>query len=339
MINDLKARFTSGKKSSEEDELDELDEEISTEDNSSRHDRTDITDTTAADEEVEEDSSLVSKLKSKIKTIQKSPNGKVGSGGGKSSKNLRANIIRGVIVLGLIAFAAEEYIFPPEEVAQPSVEVPRKKPVPREQEGAPKDEAPSAELPQVTNQPPEESTSTETPSEVPSTVSETPIDSSVDVTSTEVPLDALPSESVVEPIPSESVPSEVIPPAGEVTSGETNEGDSGVPTEDNLTDQILQDLEKQAGKSEPSEPKKEYVAPPDYEYLGRGLVYNCVGKHWACVDGPSYKLCEDNSSSTKFLGKQIECYPFNVYESQRGCETMQRRMVTSSAKTNFCQDN
>lgn len=107
---------------------------------------------------------------------------------------------------------------------------------------------------------------------------------------------------------------------------------------DNLTDQILQDLEKQAKTAAPKEEKKEYVAPPDYDYTGRGLVYNCVGKHWACVDAPSYKTCESNSSSNKFLGKKAECYPFNVYETAKGCENVQNRMVSSSAKTGFCSE-
>ena len=32
---------------------------------------------------------------------------------------------------------------------------------------------------------------------------------------------------------------------------------------------------------------KAYVAPPAYDNLGRGLVYNCKGRHWACVDKDS----------------------------------------------------
>jgi hypothetical protein len=110
------------------------------------------------------------------------------------------------------------------------------------------------------------------------------------------------------------------------------------PQDDDLTDRILQDLEK---KARPQAPKviQTYVAPPDYEFRGRGLVYNCAGKHWACVDGPSYKSCEDNMASVNFLKRKIECYPFNVYETVRGCESMQNRMVSSSAKTNFCSEN
>jgi hypothetical protein len=112
-------------------------------------------------------------------------------------------------------------------------------------------------------------------------------------------------------------------------------------SEDNLTEQILKDLENQAQGKEKAKAavKTEYVSPPNYENVGRGLVYNCTGKHWACIDGPSYKSCEENASSNKFLTKKTECYPFNVYETQSGCEKMQNRMVSSSAKTEFCSEN
>ena len=105
-----------------------------------------------------------------------------------------------------------------------------------------------------------------------------------------------------------------------------------------LADKILQDLEKQTGTTAKKSEAKGYVAPPDYEYTGRGLVYNCTGKHWACVDGPSYRICEENAAGNKYLKKPVECHPFNVYQNQKGCENMQNRMVSSSAKTNFCNE-
>lgn len=115
-------------------------------------------------------------------------------------------------------------------------------------------------------------------------------------------------------------------------------GEDTTTNPNNLTDQILKDLEDQAATTEQKTVKTEYVAPPNYENVGRGLVYNCSGLHWACIDGPSYKTCEDNSSSTKYLKKKAECFPFNVYETQSGCEKMQNRMVSSSAKTEFCAE-
>lgn len=115
--------------------------------------------------------------------------------------------------------------------------------------------------------------------------------------------------------------------------------DSGVAGGDtDMTEQMLKELEKQTKVNKARTQVTEYAAPPDYEFKGRGLVYNCVGKHWACVDGPSYRRCEDNNSSLKYLKKKSECYPFNVYETQRGCENLQNRMVSSSAKTEFCDE-
>ena len=115
--------------------------------------------------------------------------------------------------------------------------------------------------------------------------------------------------------------------------------ESTTTTDNNITDQILEDLEKQAKDSVPVEVKKEYADPPDYEYRGRGLVYNCVGKHWACVDGPSYKKCENNFSSVIYLKKKVECHPFEIYETISGCENMQNRKISSSTQTVFCLSN
>ena len=159
-------------------------------------------------------------------------------------------------------------------------------------------------------------TTTETPTD---TTTETPTD-----TTTETPTDTTtetPTDTTTE------------------TSTDSVDGKTTDTDESTMTDKILEDLEKQVKKDQPKEVKKEYVSPPDYEYKGRGLVYNCTGKHWACVDGPSYKSCEDNYSSTTFKKKSIECYPFNVYNSTKGCELMQNRVVSSNAKTGFCKGN
>lgn len=194
---------------------------------------------------------------------------------------------------------------------------------------------------------PDDTATVETPPEEPTdtTTVETPTESPVDVTSTETPAETAsetPDNTETTPVDTTvnsglGEPGENDP--GSVMSTDSVDGSETIPgTEDNLTDQILEDLEKQAKSTEPVQTRKQYVAPPDYEYRGRGLVYNCTGKHWACVDAPSYKTCEDNSSSVKYLNKATECYPFNVYETAKGCESMQNRMVSSSAKTSFCNE-
>lgn len=328
-------------------------------------DSTDISDMDIDEGEAPENNSLIYKLKSKIQSLQKkgkkSSDDELEDGEDADAddeaakKKKRSKILQGVIVGGIVIFLASDYIFPPDEEV-PEVKLkPRPKPVKKpvtETNPAGTDtpaETPVAETPSET---PAETPAAETPAtETPAT--ETPDDSSVDVTSVETPTDA-PDDS------SDSIDTSFDTPATTETSdtntdfglGEPGESDPGAVTsndsvdgnqdilgsEDNLTDQILEDLEKQAKKTEPAQTRKQYVAPPDYEYRGRGLVYNCTGKHWACVDAPSYKTCEDNSSSVKYLNKTTECYPFNVYETAKGCESMQNRMVSSSAKTNFCSE-
>lgn len=258
-------------------------------------------------------------------------------------------------------------IFPPEPETAPQIKLkPRKKPTkPAQGDQAaatdpaattPADPAtaastdptatdPTATEPAVTETDPTTATTDPTITE-PTT--ETTSDSSVEVTSTDDPttttepvieptIDTPADTSVEEPVitsPTEDTPTTTVeePSTDIVDNSVTTDPDASI------TDQILQDLEKQAKTSEPTNTKKEYVAPPDYEYKGRGLVYNCQGLHWACIDAPSYKTCEDNASSVKYLKKKAECHPFNVYETTKGCENMQARMVTSAAKTGFCSE-
>ncbi|MFY7992682.1 MAG: hypothetical protein ACOVP4_05255, partial [Bacteriovoracaceae bacterium] len=137
----------------------------------------------------------------------------------------------------------------------------------------------------------------------------------------------------------DSVDPSVMTPADNASEDQIGAPDKPGIDGGDLTDKILEDLEKQALDKEKATPKKrDYVAPPDYEYAGRGLVYNCVGKHWACVDAPSYKTCEQNSEGNKVLNKKVECYPFNVYDKMKNCQSAQLMMTSSNAKTGFCNE-
>lgn len=254
-------------------------------------------------------------------------------------KKLRTNIIRGTIVLALIFILAQDYIFPPETPEAPAPVAKRNRPVKKKADIAPEETVtPAPEATEPVSEPTAE------------TVADAP-----------APIEAAPSEVIEEPATAPRI-EDVAPEAGtttlapedepasvpapefnnEVVSAESSTtdsvtGEASEPSTDDLTEQILTGLEKEVNKDQKKAPAKtEYVAPPDYEYQGRGLVYNCTGKHWACVDGPSYKACEDNASSNEFLKKKPECHPFNIYESPRGCASIQNRMVSSNAKTAFC---
>lgn len=360
----MKAKLPLGKKAKDEDE--EFEEHEDDSDSSRNDDATDATDLSSLEEDDEEEElSIVDKIKKKIKSFQKKSSKDEDEESEASDeeddeeakKKKKSKIIQIAIGVALVIFLLSDYIFPPEE------------PVTSEgtEEIIPE---PKTETPQVTDTTPEPVK--ETPTEVvteepvaatpetpadPSVATETTPDSPVDVTSTvspepvtepetTPPVTDIPTttDSDIEPQPDLSLdsPDTVSDIPIEETPGESGEDivgeDMSQGTDENLTDQILQDLEKQAKGTTKAESKKEYVAPPDYEYRGRGLVYNCTGKHWACVDAPSYKTCEDNASSVSYLKKTVECHPFNVYETTKGCESMQNRMVSSSAKTTFCNE-
>ena len=208
-------------------------------------------------------------------------------------------------------------------------------------EANPEVSPPVEETPAVVETPTEEAPAVvETPVEETPAVVETPVEETPAVV--ETPTEETPAvEEPALPIgpDTDSVESTVMTPEDNASEDQIGAPDNQGIGGGDLTDKILEDLEKQALDKEKSAPKKrDYVAPPDYEYAGRGLVYNCVGKHWACVDAPSYKTCEQNSEGNKALNKKVECYPFNVYEKMKNCQAAQLMMTSSNAKTGFCNE-
>lgn len=94
---------------------------------------------------------------------------------------------------------------------------------------------------------------------------------------------------------------------------------------------ILNETKKQV------EQNVEYIAPPDYTKFGRGLVYNCKGKHWACIDRTRWFECKNNLKYTNFYGKDKECVTVNVYGNQKDCRVMQLHNINTNTETNFCR--
>lgn len=75
---------------------------------------------------------------------------------------------------------------------------------------------------------------------------------------------------------------------------------------------------------------------PNYENFGRGLVYNCADKHWACIDKPSYVSCHKNYLWNKQQGKKVECVTKNVYTTDEDCNKVQLHYVSNNENTSFC---
>ena len=80
-----------------------------------------------------------------------------------------------------------------------------------------------------------------------------------------------------------------------------------------------------------------YTAPPAYDQLGRGLVYNCKDKYWACVEKASYVICNKNMKWNQSHNKPTECSVQNVYNSTEDCSAIQKFNVSTNKETGFCK--
>ena len=111
-------------------------------------------------------------------------------------------------------------------------------------------------------------------------------------------------------------------------------------TQTGISNEILDNLElkvKEQRKKEKFQRSLSPVAAPDYNDIGRALVYNCKGQHWACVSTRSYKECGQNYNWNSTQGKMIECYPVETYMDDFDCESMQQFKIDSVANTDFCK--
>jgi len=77
---------------------------------------------------------------------------------------------------------------------------------------------------------------------------------------------------------------------------------------------------------------KDVTAAVNYQAAGRGLIYNCKGKHWACVDKMNYMRCRDLAKS----GSK-DCMAKGVLKTTDACFAMQRKYISNNMKTDFCQ--
>lgn len=80
----------------------------------------------------------------------------------------------------------------------------------------------------------------------------------------------------------------------------------------------------------------EYVSPPNYEALGRGLVYNCVKQHWACVDRANFFQCSKNAKWFESQSKATECMTDAVYATIEDCNSGQLQKINSNFVPKEC---
>ncbi len=139
------------------------------------------------------------------------------------------------------------------------------------------------------------------------------------------------SQGSKEDLPKSEVDEDIGEASGE---GASSEGASG---KDAITEDILKNLEKQiASRTQKREENILLQKPSEYNIAGRGLVYSCKGKHWACVDATNFSRCENNFKYYKHNKQKPDCFPENVYMSDKDCSMAQQRMINLSIETKFC---
>jgi len=147
-------------------------------------------------------------------------------------------------------------------------------------------------------------------------------------------------EVTAEPTPAETTilddPAPETTPTVETTTGQQDEMSKEI---DTLVDNVEEPKKDPVDKmNKMLDSKADFIAPPNYERTGRGLVYNCTGKHWACVDKLSYFQCRGNEVWSKQNKKNPECVIKNVYASDKDCEAIQGYYVKFNEPTGFCTD-
>ncbi|WP_044557660.1 hypothetical protein [Halobacteriovorax marinus] len=273
----------------------------------------------------------------------------------KKQKMMRLGLVAIVLVLGasiLMDDGAEEDELPaPAPIARKRPKR-KKKPVKKnveknaekeaqvaKKEAAPTNESPAEETPVA--QVPSENTVNEQPSENVEAESTSPSETSTEevVVENELKLNDDSNEeqkaAAVEPLGQDGFESNQdaqTPTLGEGSSDSANSNDDMSNALDNLTQADTPEMIEKVVKE-----KLEYQEPPNYLETGRGLVYNCTGKHWACVDQTSYINCKKNNDWSKENEKNPECFPSNVYSSFTDCRTIQIHNINTITETEFCK--
>ncbi len=75
----------------------------------------------------------------------------------------------------------------------------------------------------------------------------------------------------------------------------------------------------------------------DEYYQGSSLIYDCLNKHWVCVDRPNFEKCQKLRNETR-VNKllNLPCAPVKAFNSIDECVAEQNRQVTLPKIKDFC---
>jgi len=280
----------------------------------------------------------------------------------EKKKKMKSMIIKVIVILGLGYFALDEFVLKGMQ-QESETDIFAQAPKPKRKKAVEAEVTTDATPPADTTVSSETITPPVEPETTTASVSEeisTPPASQEPAVSEAPPIENINVlEKTSESAPTEPVAQEEQPPVQaqqeEQVISETRIGESSA---DQKLDQLVENVEQTA----PSNPIEEVkipssnetttapsmaskivegiteTAPPAYDQVGRGLVYNCKDKYWACLDKPAYVTCNKNQKWNKSKGNAAECAVADIYSSEEDCAKVQKYNVSTNASTAFCKN-
>ena len=279
-------------------------------------------------EDSEGDTTEVNEVKTEMAQDTKTPS--------NSAQKKRSLIIRGIVLAALVIVGGPEIlkmINPPAQKA-PKSSSKNKLPPQQKKTAPPGKETPSDNAPTPAEIAPAEVAPADTKKS--SAKMTTPDQSTKDPPAKAVAKKVIgipPGEP--SPVPAVDLPAqkpiEVSPPINKLGVKSSPPPKKSLPLEEmaKLIGNVSSEVKKNAGPM--------YVTPPEYRRQGRGLVYNCKGSHWACVDKFAYLQCHANQTWAQKNNRPFECVIQNVYASVEDCGVIQEHKINTETKITFCK--
>ena len=257
--------------------------------------------------------------------------------GDDNKKNQISMLIRVVIVIGL-GYLAIDHFFLKGDLQNTIVNVPRKSRKPKTQLEKGVEKTPEKAVKEIiTKTKPNVEVDTQ-PQAQSHEVEVAPPVENINIAKKQIE-EVTPINNVEKPIDEPPIV-KTVPKMGEVQPNEQVDKslDTLIDSVDEKKKQAEEGLNKKSPKLEDKIVADDvYIAPPAYDQLGRGLVYNCKEKYWSCVDKLSYVNCNKNMKWNKGHEKPAECSVVNVYNSDEDCSVIQKYNISTSQPTAFCQ--